>query len=43
MNTCQNNSKDMHENAKEYYGNILKGTKDLKINSCSCSENHQNM
>jgi len=38
MDTCQNNNKDMHENAKEYYGNTLKGTKDLKTNSCCCSE-----
>jgi len=38
MDTCQNYNKVMHENAKEYYGNILKGTKDLKINSCCCSE-----
>ena len=38
MSTCQNNNNDMHENAKEYYGNTLKGTKDLKTNSCCCSE-----
>lgn len=35
MSLCQN---DMHENAKEYYGSTLKGTKDLKTNSCCCSE-----
>ena len=38
MSCCQNDKKDMHENAKEYYGNTLKGTKDLKTNSCCCSE-----
>lgn len=38
MSCCQNEKKDMHENAKEYYGKTLKGTKDLKTNSCLCSE-----
>ena len=37
MSCCQN-EKDLHENAKEYYGNTLKGTKDLKTNACLCSE-----
>ena len=38
MSSTQKDKNDIHENAKEYYGNTLKGTKDLKTNSCCCSE-----
>jgi ubiquinone/menaquinone biosynthesis C-methylase UbiE len=31
---------DIHEKLKEYYGNILSGTKDLKTNACCCSDDN---
>ena len=38
MSVSDSDKKDLHENAKEYYGKSLKGTKDLKTNCCTCSE-----
>ena len=41
MSCCQNDKNDkndIHKNAQDYYGNKLKGTKDLKTNCCLCSE-----
>ena len=38
MSCCQNEKNEVHKNAQDYYGNKLKGTKDLKTNCCLCSE-----
>ena len=38
MSCCKNEKDDIHKNTQDYYGNTLKGTKDLKTNCCKCSE-----
>ena len=38
MSCCKNEKDDIHKNTRDYYGNTLKGTKDLKTNCCKCSE-----
>lgn len=38
MSCCPEDKEDIHKNAQDYYGNTLKGTKDLKTNCCQCSE-----
>ena len=38
MSCCQTEKDTILQNTKDYYGNTLKGTKDLKTNCCQCSE-----
>ena len=38
MSCCKNEKDSIHQSTQEYYGKTLKGTKDLKTNSCQCSE-----
>ena len=38
MSCCNTNIEDIHKTTQEYYGKTLQCTKDLKTNSCQCSE-----
>ena len=38
MSCCQKEKDSIHQITQDYYGETLKGTKDLKTNCCTCAE-----